>query len=88
MIEFSAETLASARRAVVEPDPTAENVWWVRSLNRDTRYRVQTDYNPRKNTVSWATCTCPHGMHAGPAQTRCYHVGAVLMEIVARRAAR
>jgi hypothetical protein len=88
MIEFSAETLASARRAEVEADPTAENVWWVKSLNRDKRYRVQTDYNPATNKVSWVTCTCPHGMHAGPDQTRCYHVGAVLMEILARRSGR
>jgi hypothetical protein len=88
MIEFSPETLSRARQAEATPDPTAENVWWVRSINRDSRYRVQTDYNADRNTVTWVTCTCPHGMHAGPDQTRCYHVAAVLMEILARRSAR
>lgn len=44
-----------------------------------TTYRVQTDYDPAKGTVSWITCTCEHGKNLG--DSRCYHAAAVLLHI-------
>jgi len=61
-------------------DSSFPNVWWVTpSAGGDKRYRVSSDWNPQTRTLSWVTCTCPHGASQGGGFSRCYHVAAALM---------
>jgi hypothetical protein len=69
----------------VQPDETYPHVWWVPSSSSATLYRVQEDYRPDTHSLTWVTCTCPHGLNKGAGEARCYHVAAVLMLILANR---
>jgi len=61
-------------------DSSFPNVWWVTpSAGGDKRYRVSSDWSPETRTLSWVTCTCPHGANQGGGFSRCYHVAAALM---------
>ena len=55
-----------------------EQVWIVRGSKR---YVVRTDADPVKRTVTWASCTCPHGTQAPVGFPRCSHVAAVLIVV-------
>lgn len=66
-------------RTVVEQgqlrqDPTYPQIWWVLSSDASTEYRVQLGQE-------FMTCTCPHGMHKGGGDPRCYHVAAVRLAL-------
>ena len=55
-----------------------DGVWIVRGSKR---YVVRTDADSDKRTVTWASCTCPHGTQAPVAFPRCSHVAAVLIVV-------
>jgi hypothetical protein len=83
---FSRETLEKAHLMLrtseshVEPDPDHRNIWWV-VPRTNVKYRVQTDYDPATKRLTWVTCTCPHGLHAGGGMAKCYHAAAVFILI-------
>lgn len=89
--EFSADVIAKARKLLgktVEGKPAVRRdtdhpaVWWVVPSSGSARdYRVQSDYNAATGTLSWITCTCPHGLNKGGGTTRCYHAAAALLLI-------
>jgi len=90
--EFSPDVIAKAQKLLAkkmpdgEPaltqDPGHASVWWVvPSSGAARRYRVQSDYARATRTLSWITCTCPHGLNKGGGTTRCYHAAAVLLLI-------
>lgn len=54
----------------------AEQTWVVRGSKR---YVVRTDADPEARTVTWASCSCPHGTQAPVSFPRCSHVAAVLV---------
>lgn len=65
----------------VTPDDSYPDIWWVEASGGERYYRVQTDFNPVSRTISWVTCTCPHGLNAGAGETTCYHAAAVLIRL-------
>jgi hypothetical protein len=81
--KFSPEVVDKAHRLLAEKrlrvDDDFANVWWVVSSSGANLYRVQSDWNPETKKLRWVTCTCPHGLHAGAGETRCYHAAAVLL---------
>lgn len=82
--QFSAAVLAKADKLLATPqglvpDPEFPNIWWVTPSGGGKRYRVQANYDPETRTLSWITCTCPHGMNKGAGATKCYHAAAVLI---------
>jgi hypothetical protein len=83
--KFSVDVVGKAHELLdqerVMPDPEFVNIWWVTSSDGEHTYRVQSDYSARNNTLSWITCTCPHGLNQGGGTTRCYHAAAVLIKI-------
>jgi len=86
MIEYSREVLTKARALADNPDHLRadlefDNIWWVVSSNGEHIYRVQADYDREARTVSWITCTCPHGLNSGAGQTHCYHAAAILLTL-------
>jgi hypothetical protein len=84
MREFSDTVLAKAKALSDEkvmPDDDYPDIWWVEASSGDQFYRVQSDYDPGTRTLSWVTCTCPHGLNAGAGETTCYHAAAVLMRL-------
>jgi hypothetical protein len=85
-LTYSAEVLDKAHellaRGGLRPDEEFANIWWITSLNTPgALYRVQSDFNPEKRSLSWITCTCPHGLIVGAGQTHCYHAAAVLITL-------
>jgi uncharacterized Zn finger protein len=81
--EFNPDVVRKAEKLLTEDGVTADTdhphaIWWVTGSNGDN-YRVQADYDPTRRTLSWITCTCPHGLNAGGGAARCYHVAAVLL---------
>lgn len=90
--QFSPDVIAKAEKLLGAklPDGTPKvlqdlehpSVWWVTpSSGASRRYRVQSDFQPGSRTLSWITCTCPHGINKGGGTTRCYHAAAVLLLI-------
>lgn len=58
---------------LVQPDPSAADVWWVASLTEpDRRRRVQV-IRDEDGSVLATTCDCPHGLN-NPGRARCRHV--------------
>lgn len=81
--EFSSAVREAAEHLIedgwVSEDETYPGlIWWVRSSDGSTLYRVQTDYLPRVHALTWVTCTCPHGMNAGGGLASCKHAAAVV----------
>jgi len=89
--KFSDATIQKAKDVLavgldaVKQDETYPNIWWVLSSSGAVSYRVQHDYNPERHSLTWITCTCPHGLNVGAGETSCYHAAAVLMMIQANR---
>jgi hypothetical protein len=86
VIEFSEAVRTRARTLLADPDRVEadeqhRNIWYVRGSDGETRYRVQCDFDQAFRTLSWITCTCPHGLNVGAGETACYHAAAVLMLI-------
>lgn len=84
---LKAERLLGAKTEDGQPkllrDTAFPGIWWVTPSSGETRrYRVQTDWTPEQQRLSYVTCTCPHGMAKGGGTSRCYHVAAVLMSMV------
>lgn len=80
---FSPEVLRKAEKYLEEGRVQAagDDVFVVKGSAR-WPYRVQTDANPVTRSVTWASCTCPHGSNTGgPRLPFCSHVAAVLMVI-------
>jgi len=84
-LAFSPPVILRARQGIedglVERDAEYPAIWWVRSRNSDSTYRVQSDFDPAKGTLTWITCTCAHGLNVGAGQTHCWHAAAVLLRI-------
>lgn len=55
-----------------------EQTWVVRGSKR---YVVRTDADTEARTVTWASCSCPHGTQAPVSFPRCSHVAAVLVTV-------
>lgn len=73
---------------LLRADPGGSGVWWVGSLRpvepRVLEYRVQTNYDPRTQLLTWITCTCPHGLAKGGGRATCYHSVAVLLTLASQ----
>lgn len=76
MIMLKAHRLLDEDR--VHRDEEHPNIWWV-DATPEKRYRVQCDWDPESKHLSWITCTCPHGLHSGVDDQKCYHIAAVLI---------
>jgi len=48
----------------VKQDETYPHVWWVEGSGGKS-YRVQEDYDEERHSLTWVTCTCPHGLNRG-----------------------
>jgi len=77
--EFSPAVISKGKTLPVD-ETQFVNVYWVQSSSGDKSYRVQTDFNPKTRKVTWASCTCRHGMNRG-GRARCAHVVAVLLRL-------
>jgi hypothetical protein len=88
---FSANVVLKAERLLgkVNEDGTKAmlqdlefpNIWWVTPSagSAAKRYRVSSDWSETTQTLTWVTCTCPHGANTGGGTSRCYHAAAALM---------
>ncbi len=74
------ERTARAGTAAV-PDSDVPGIWWVRGSSGLVDYRLQSDYDPATDRLSWLTCTCAFGMNQGGRLSRCYHAGLVLRSL-------
>jgi len=54
---------------------SSPGVWEVHGT---ARYLVHTDADPETRSVTWASCSCPHGKQAPRKFPVCSHVAAVL----------
>jgi hypothetical protein len=84
VIEYSEAVRAKARKLLDDPDRVRAdvehaNIWYVQASDGVSYYRVQCDYDSAFRTLSWITCTCPHGLKVGAGETACYHAAAVLI---------
>ncbi len=84
--DFSDETIRKAREVVrhrlLARDDSDKHVWWVQSLRPGgERYRVQEDvrWHNGRWSMTWVTCSCPHGRNVGAGQPHCYHCASVLL---------
>ena len=62
------------RDGLLRQDLTYPEIWWVQSSDGAKEYRVQVG-------GEYMTCTCPHGLHKGGGDPRCYHVAAVRLAL-------
>jgi hypothetical protein len=87
-VNFSTQTIDKARRLLtddkVSQDAEHPAIWHVASSSGIRTYRVASDYLPSTRTLTWISCTCPHGEHQGAGEARCYHVAAVLLRLKER----
>jgi len=88
--DFSDETIRKARevirRRLLTLDDSDKHVWWVQSLRPNgDRYRVQEDvrWHDGRWSMTWITCSCPHGRNVGAGQPHCYHCASVLLSYLA-----
>lgn len=83
--DFSEQTIRKARevvrRRLLARDDADKHVWWVQSLRTEERYRVQEDvrWHDGRWSLTWVTCSCPHGRNVGAGQPHCYHCASVLL---------
>lgn len=84
MIAYSEDVLHKANALLaqghkISEDQSSPGIFWVNSSNGEHVYRVQTDYRAELGSLTWITCTCPHGLFTGAGSSHCYHAAAALL---------